>query len=85
MAMQCELCGKTVSMGKQLTYRGKAKYLGGVGRKITGINPRKFRPNLQSVRAVVKGAVKRIRACTQCIRSGKVQKPQVVKPFTVKL
>jgi large subunit ribosomal protein L28 len=85
MSMRCEVCGKTVNFGRQLTYRGKAKYLGGVGRKITGINPRKFKPNLQRIRALVKGAVKRVRACTQCIRSGKVQKPQVVKPFTVKV
>ncbi len=30
--------------------RGKPKYLGGVGTKITGITRRKFRPNLQRVR-----------------------------------
>ena len=85
MAMQCDLCGKTVNFGRQLTYRGKAKYLGGVGRKITGINPRKFLPNLQPVRCVVDGVAKNRRACTQCIRSGRVIKPQKVKPFTVKL
>jgi large subunit ribosomal protein L28 len=30
--------------------------------------------NLQTVHAIVKGAAKRIRVCTSCIRSGKVQK-----------
>ena len=85
MSMKCSACGKGVNHGRQLTYRGKAKYLGGVGRKVTGINPRKFEPNLQSVRCVVDGVVKKRRVCTQCIRSGKVQKPQKVKPFTVKV
>ena len=36
---------------------------------------RRFKPNLQTVRAVLNGAHKRIRVCTQCIRSGKVIKP----------
>ncbi len=31
-------------------------------------------PNLQRVRAVIKGAVQRVYACTRCIRSGVVQK-----------
>lgn len=31
-------------------------------------------PNLQTVHAVVAGAVMRINACTRCIRSGLVQK-----------
>ncbi|HVJ83398.1 MAG TPA: 50S ribosomal protein L28 [Planctomycetia bacterium] len=85
MGMHCDLCEKTVAFGRQLTYRGKAKYLGGVGRKITGINPRKFKPNLQSVRHVINGKIVRITVCTQCIRSGKVVKPQVNKPFSVKV
>lgn len=85
MAMSCDMCGKTMALGNQIARRGKAKYLGGVGRKTTGITRRKFKPNLQRVRAVVKGAVQRVRVCTQCIRSGRVIKPQVVKPFTVKI
>jgi peroxiredoxin len=32
--------------------RGKAKYLGGVGRKITGTTKRVFYPNLQRIRVV---------------------------------
>lgn len=35
---------------------------------------RRFEPNLQSVRAVVNGATKRLRVCTRCLRSGKVVK-----------
>ncbi len=81
MAMQCEICGKKPTLGNQITRRGKAKYLGGVGRKITGISRRKFFPNLQRVKAIRDGVVRRIRVCTQCIRSGRVQRPVKTKPF----
>ena len=83
MGMHCEICGKKPSIGNQVTRRGKAKYLGGVGRKITGISKRKFKPNLQRVRVVTNGTVRRIRVCTQCIRSGRVQRPVKTKPFQV--
>ena len=36
MGMQCAICGKKPILGNQYTHRGKAKYLGGVGRKVTG-------------------------------------------------
>ena len=81
MSMQCEICGKKPALGNQITRRGKAKYLGGVGRKITGISRRKFMPNLQRVKAIRDGVVRRIRVCTQCIRSGRVQRPVKTKPF----
>jgi large subunit ribosomal protein L28 len=35
---------------------------------------RRWNPNLQEVRASLKGGVSRILACTRCIRSGKVLK-----------
>jgi len=74
---KCEICGKTVQFGRSISRRGKAKYLGGVGRKITGISRRKFKPNLQRVRVELpNGTRKRMRICTQCLRSGKVQKPR---------
>jgi large subunit ribosomal protein L28 len=38
------------------------------------VTKRRWNVNLQSVRAVVKGASKRLRVCTSCIRNGKVQK-----------
>ena len=55
MPQQCEVCGKKPAMGNMVTHRGKAKYLGGVGRKVTGRTKRTFKPNLQKVRAVVDG------------------------------
>jgi large subunit ribosomal protein L28 len=38
------------------------------------INKRRFNPNLQSVRALHEGQVKKMVVCTQCIKSGKVVK-----------
>lgn len=81
MGMQCAVCGKKPVIGNQKTYRGKAKYLGGVGKKITGINKRTFKPNLQRIRVVEAGETVRKRVCCQCIRSGRVQRPVKVKPF----
>jgi large subunit ribosomal protein L28 len=82
MARACEICGKMAVMGNSVQTRGKAKYLGGVGTKVTGISRRQFRPNLQRVRiTTANGTHKRIRVCTQCIRSGAVTKPVRVSPF----
>ena len=81
MGMQCSVCGKKPVLGNQKTYRGKAKDLGGVGKKITGMSRRTFKPNLQKVKAVVDGEPTRVRVCTQCMRSGRVQRPVKVKPF----
>jgi large subunit ribosomal protein L28 len=39
------------------------------------VTHRRFNPNLQRVRAVVKGTHRRVRVCTGCLRSGKVLKP----------
>ncbi len=81
MGMQCAICGKKPVLGNHYARRGKAKYLGGVGRKVTGISRRTFRPNLQSIQVEIDGAVKRQRVCVQCIRGGKVKRPQRRKPF----
>ena len=81
MGMQCAICGKKPVRGNQYARRGKAKYLGGVGRKPTGISRRTFKPNLQSIQVVLDGAVQRAKICVQCIRSGRVQRPQKRKPF----
>ena len=81
MGMQCDVCGKKPSLGYQYARRGKAKYLGGVGRKITGITRRAFRPNLQRMQIEKNGTVSTARVCVQCIRSGRVQRPTRRKPF----
>ena len=75
MPAKCDICGKTSAMGNSIKRRGKAKYLGGVGRKITGITRRRFRVNLQPMRVTLpNGTPARIRVCVQCLRSGRVQK-----------
>jgi large subunit ribosomal protein L28 len=82
MARQCEVCGKTGQIGNQIETRGKAKYLGGVGTKVTGISRRKFQPNLQNIKVELpSGEHKSMRVCTQCIRSGVVRKVVKQKPF----
>jgi large subunit ribosomal protein L28 len=81
MPLQCDVCGKKPSLGHQIARRGKAKYLGGVGRKITGISRRRFNPNLQRIQVEINGTVKRMRVCVQCIRSGRVKRPTKRKPF----
>jgi len=81
MAASCDVCGKGPQMGNSITTRGKAKYLGGVGTKITGITRRQFRPNLQKVRVTQNGTNKTLRVCTQCIRSGAVTKTVKQAPF----
>jgi large subunit ribosomal protein L28 len=81
MGMQCAICGKKPVLGYHYARRGKAKYLGGVGRKVTGITRRAFLPNLQRLQVEIDGVVQRARICVQCIRSGKVKRPQKQKLF----
>lgn len=84
MAKMCEVCGKTPQVGNMVETRGKAKYLGGVGTKITGITRRRFSPNLQNVKASLpSGEVKTLRVCVQCIRSGRIRKAVRQKPFAI--
>lgn len=75
MSRVCQLTGKRSIAGRSLARRGKAKYLGGVGRKITGITRRQFKPNIQKVRALVDGKVVRIKVSAKAIRNGMIVKP----------
>jgi large subunit ribosomal protein L28 len=82
MARVCEICGKGTQVGNAIETRGKAKYLGGVGTKVTGITRRQFKPNLQRVRITTPGGTNRtVRVCTQCLRSGAVRRVVRQKPF----
>lgn len=74
MARVCAICGKGTSAGRKIARRGRAKRLGGVGIKTTGVSNRMFRANLQRVRVLVNGAPKRMMVCAKCIRNGKVVK-----------
>jgi large subunit ribosomal protein L28 len=79
---QCEYCDKKPSMGNQVEHRGKAKYLGGVGTKVTGISRREFKPNLQRVKITTpSGTTRYARVCTRCLKKGVVRKAIKQAPF----
>jgi len=62
MSRVCEICGKGPHVGHTVSHaNNKTK--------------RRWNPNLQTVRAIKDGEIKRIRVCTRCIRSGVVVKP----------
>lgn len=61
MPKVCEVCGKGPVFGQTLSHSHKA-------------SKKKWKPNLQRVKAKVSGEVKHIWVCTRCIRSGKVEK-----------
>lgn len=74
MSLECEICGKKTTFGIKYARRGAAKKRGGSGAKISGKTPRTFKANIQSVRALVNGAPKRIKVCASCLQAGKVAK-----------
>jgi large subunit ribosomal protein L28 len=75
MPRVCKFTGKKTSTGRTYTHRGKAKYLGGVGTKITGKTKRWFKPNIHGVTAVIDGSIQRIKVSTKALRNGLVVKP----------
>ncbi|MDO5554250.1 MAG: 50S ribosomal protein L28 [Planctomycetia bacterium] len=82
MSRVCEVCGKGRMTGNNMTTRGRAKHLKGVGTKVTGISPRTYEVNLQNVRVTTEnGSSKTMRVCTQCLRCGAVTKRVHAKPF----
>lgn len=75
MSKICEICGKKPVAGRTIKRRGLAKKKGGVGQKITGVNPRRFLPNLKIIRAIMNnGSTMRIQVCVKCLKAGKVKK-----------
>ncbi len=59
MANYCESCGKKTVTGMNVSHSHlKTK--------------RTWKPNIQRVRVVVDGEVKRMNVCTRCLRSGNV-------------
>src|SRR5271165_2202173 len=71
MGRECEVSGKKTSFGNHKTERGKAKYLGGVGKKTTGLSRRTFKPNLQWIHVwLPNGKTCYVRVATSVIRSG---------------
>ena len=75
MPRVCPFTGKKTRSGRSIARRGKAKRLGGVGLNITGKTKRKFKANMQRVRAVIDGKVVKINVSTKAIRDGHIVKP----------
>lgn len=59
MAQYCEVCGKGVMSGNNVSHSNRHTKAA-------------WKANVQSVRAVVDGEVKRVNVCTRCLRSGKI-------------
>ena len=61
MARVCDICGKGPVTGNNVSHAHNR-------------TRRRWLPNLQNIRALINGVAKRVKVCTNCIRSGKVQK-----------
>jgi large subunit ribosomal protein L28 len=61
MAQRCELCSKAPVFGHNISHAHN-------------VTNRRWTPNIQRVKARLEGKVRRIRICTRCLRSGKVEK-----------
>ena len=61
MAKRCDICGKGPAFGRNVSHAHN-------------VTPRRFQANIQRVKAVINGGVKRIRVCTRCLRSNRVVK-----------
>ena len=59
MAHLCEVCGKGVMSGNNVSHSNRH-------------TKTSWKPNVQTVRAIVDGEVKRVNVCTRCLRSGKI-------------
>jgi large subunit ribosomal protein L28 len=61
MARVCYVCGRRPRTGNSISHaENKTK--------------RRFLPNLQSIKIIEKGRVKRVKVCTRCLKAGKVVK-----------
>ena len=75
MPRVCHFTGVRTIVGRKIRYRGRPKYQGGIGLKVTAISKRKFKPNLQTVNAVVDGRPRRIKVSAKAIKQGLLVKP----------
>ncbi len=61
MSKICEICGKKPMVGSNISHAHN-------------VTKRRFNPNLQKVRALRNGRVKKMVVCTNCIKTGHVVK-----------
>jgi large subunit ribosomal protein L28 len=74
MSKVCAICGKTKHVGGSITRRGLAIKKGGIGMHVVKNVKRTFSPNLQSIHVKINGGIKRMKVCTACIRSNRIEK-----------
>jgi large subunit ribosomal protein L28 len=61
MSKICEICGKKPMVGSNVSHAHN-------------VTKRRFNPNLQRVRTISNGRVKKMVVCTNCIKSGNIVK-----------
>ena len=61
MGRVCYLCGKSPAVGNNVSHANNR-------------TKRRWLPNLQRVRIVEDGSVKRVRVCSSCIKAGRIVK-----------
>jgi len=61
MSKICEICGKRPMVGSNVSHAHN-------------VTKRRFNPNLQRVRTISNGRVKKMMVCANCIKSGSVVK-----------
>jgi len=61
VASVCDVCGKGPGFGNNVSFSHRR-------------TPRRFNPNIQTVRAMIGGNRKRLNVCTSCIKAGKVSR-----------
>ncbi|MGI8426868.1 MAG: 50S ribosomal protein L28 [Actinomycetota bacterium] len=59
MSKVCDVCGKSPQFGKSISHSHRR-------------TNRRWTPNIQTVRAVIKGSPKKLKVCTSCIKANKV-------------
>ncbi|HOK41017.1 MAG TPA: 50S ribosomal protein L28 [bacterium] len=62
MSRVCYICGKRRMVGNSISHSNKRS------KKV-------FEPNLQNIKIVENGTVRKRKVCTTCIKSGRIAKP----------
>jgi large subunit ribosomal protein L28 len=61
MSWKCDICGKEPSVGYRVSHSDKH-------------TKHTWMPNLQRMRVIIDGKVKKVKVCTTCIKSGKIER-----------
>jgi large subunit ribosomal protein L28 len=61
MASVCDICGKTPGFGNNISHSHRR-------------TKRRFNANVQKMRVIVDGTVKRLHVCTRCLKANKVRR-----------